>query len=365
MSMIPATELLRSLMRPLVLASAVAFLLGASLAARPLGSVTGGGPLDCTVQVVQGGTELSGLRVSLMPEGRAPSLGRAGPATDLRGRMTVQVSPSSIYRPYLEHTDHHGGFALLVLASIKGERASGFCRQEEIIELPDTLVRVRVEDAVDGTLVANASLGVDNVGVRLEGRPPSDRGVVTLKARTGDDGEVEIPGLAPGRWRITADTSDPPHIAGQSRTWRAERTIELHEGDSVLVELALEEYDRELQVDAEGRLQMYRETLEIDDDEALEDALRELERSKSRYMTAERFGRIEEGMTQQEVVRVGGLVELNRIYYLEGGVMAWLYPRKDLDRWAAVYFERGEDGKSKVYATAFDAETPWAEPESP
>jgi hypothetical protein len=55
--------------------------------------------------------------------------------------------------------------------------------------------------------------------------------VTALKAETGADGSVEIPGLAPGRWEI--------HASSQQGVKHAARQIEVEEGATVLVDLAV------------------------------------------------------------------------------------------------------------------------------
>lgn len=124
------------------------------------------------------------------------------PTTDSAGRTTVRVRPGSAYTAYLERLDRDNGWMFLVLPAIERDNHPDFCRREEVIALPETLVRIRVLDSVLGAPVEGASIGVDNVGVRRKGHRLPDHGVVALKARTGANGEVEIPGLAPGLWRI-------------------------------------------------------------------------------------------------------------------------------------------------------------------
>jgi hypothetical protein len=59
---------------------------------------------------------------------------------------------------------------------------------------------------------------------------------VTLKAETGRDGSVEVPGLAPGVWKFLADTSQSAK--------HAEREVAVQEGASVIVDLAVVPHDR-------------------------------------------------------------------------------------------------------------------------
>lgn len=155
----------------------------------------------------------------------------AAAATDSTGSMTVEVESGRIFTPYLERQAARIGWSLFVLAPIDSTQRPDFCRHAEVIELPDTLVRVRVTDGPGGTPLSGAAVGVDNVGVRLNGDPPAVRGVVTLKAETGSDGSVEIPGLAPGLWEFHANT--PQGVK------HAARRVKVQEGASVVVDLAV------------------------------------------------------------------------------------------------------------------------------
>jgi hypothetical protein len=187
----------------------------------------------CTIRLIHRGQPLPGVHVSVLAEHSVPEMPRmqGAPTTDSTGRMTVRVDVGRTFTPYLDRSGEGIGWALLVLASIDGEKRPDFCRHEEVIELPDTLVRVRVTEALDGKPVSGAGVGLDNVGVRLGGEKPPDRGVVMNKANTGEEGVVEIPGVAPGLWRISAGT--------EQASKHAETTIRVGEGDSVVVDLAL------------------------------------------------------------------------------------------------------------------------------
>lgn len=219
--------------------------------------------LTCTVRVMRGTEPLAGVGVVILTEGEGGR--RPDSVTDSTGRATVRVFPGTKYLPYVSRdfrshpspaprdglnacsSVRQKGFFNAALTAIPDERVPDFCRREgveEVIELPDTLVRVRVRDAESGALVPYAFVGLRNVEVHLEGQPPPDRGIVAVKASTGELGELELPGLPAGRIEIQARDTDPPHIAGQSRVRESKaRTIMLREGDSVLVELAVEEVE--------------------------------------------------------------------------------------------------------------------------
>jgi hypothetical protein len=80
-----------------------------------------------------------------------------------------------------------------------------------------------------------------------------------------------------------------------------------------------------------------------------------------REVTAERFARVERGMTQAQVRSILGPVNLRLVRsFPDRGVETWLYPQ-DEGGTAAVYFRRGaEDEPFVVYELMF--ELPSAEP---
>jgi hypothetical protein len=177
-----------------------------------------------------------GVHITFLAEGAIHEpRARGTPTTDAAGRVGVQVEDRlTTFTPYLVRDSERLGWALFVLPAIDARQRPSFCRDREVIELPDTLVRVNVTE--DGRPLSGAAVGVDNLGVRLGNERPPERGVVTLKARTGLDGILEIPGLAPGTWMISANTR-------QSEK-HAEQQISVREGESVVVDLAVAFHDR-------------------------------------------------------------------------------------------------------------------------
>lgn len=105
-------------------------------------------------------------------------------------------------------------------------------------------------------------------------------------------------------------------------------------------------------------IQIYQQTMNLDpDNEELKAALAEAE--TNRYMTEERFARVEDGMSQDEVRDLLGPVNLRNIRdYEEGERIAWFYPREQQGYAAGVFFQRNDDGGYSVYSTDFDAVTP-------
>ena len=191
---------------------------------------------NCEVRLVHRGQGVPGVRITFLVEGAVHEpLARGAPTTDSAGRARVPVEDRlTTFTPYLVRDRERLGWTLFVLPAIDARQRPSFCRDREVIELPDTLVRVNVTE--DGRPLSGAAVGVDNLGVRLGNERPPERGVVMLKARTGLDGSVEIPGLAPGSWTISANTR-------QSEK-HAEQQISVREGATVVVDLAVAFHDR-------------------------------------------------------------------------------------------------------------------------
>lgn len=208
---------------------------------------------DCMVEVVHGGHPVGDARVSIMANGISPEVGgagstpEAGSTTDALGRVAVRIAPGTTYTPYLERRGSRGSWMLLVLAPIDPAEDVDPCEGgSRRIKLPGTTVRVRVVDSADDAIIPSASVGVRSYGEGGHEAVMRTRGVITLKAVTGQDGEVVLPGLAPGRWKVTASRSDPPHIVGRGRSRRGTRMIEISPGQSQTIELRVEEVVRRL-----------------------------------------------------------------------------------------------------------------------
>jgi hypothetical protein len=78
-----------------------------------------------------------------------------------------------------------------------------------------------------------------------------------------------------------------------------------------------------------------------------------------RYVTAERFALVKEGMTTDEVERALGVPNPHDVRELtDKGVVAWFYPKDASGAAAAVWFEKrsgAERGEMKVYRVDFEA----------
>jgi hypothetical protein len=84
------------------------------------------------------------------------------------------------------------------------------------------------------------------------------------------------------------------------------------------------------------------------------------EAERLRFMDPERFGRIEKGMTEDEVRGELGQVQPQNIRQPAPGQVVWLYPRQDAAA-AAVFFRAGAEGVLQVEETDFEAIAPAAD----
>lgn len=93
--------------------------------------------------------------------------------------------------------------------------------------------------------------------------------------------------------------------------------------------------------------------------------LAELARAREmRFVTAERFARVKEGMSPDEVKALLGPPNLHNVRELPGNVVAWFFDRDEGGAAAGVWFEHRR-GKLTVYATDFAAVEPGAQPPAP
>jgi hypothetical protein len=104
-------------------------------------------------------------------------------------------------------------------------------------------------------------------------------------------------------------------------------------------------------------IQMFEGILEYAPDDP--GVLAALQRAREgRYMTEERFRRVEIGMTQPEVREILGPAHIrNRRSYEEQAVQAWFYPRESDDHHAGVYFWQVA-GQWQVYRLEYEIRDP-------
>jgi tetratricopeptide (TPR) repeat protein len=154
--------------------------------------------------------------------------------------------------------------------------------------------------------------------------------------------------------------ADPP-VEGRPLTRRQQEALRMKSGEEILI--ARDFIDRG--GDYRRAIEIYEAALAVDP--ANPRLRQELERARGmRYMTIERFARVKEGMTPDQVRAVLGQPNLHNVRdYADRGVSAWFYPKGPDGGAAGVWFQR-KDGAARVYELAFEAVPPApASPASP
>jgi hypothetical protein len=155
--------------------------------------------------------------------------------------------------------------------------------------------------------------------------------------------------------RIVTFINEDPWIAGEEKTETQAGAVRMKSAEDLVLALEFVEKggDYKRAGDIIGR------ALEIDpDNQELRDKLAWVE--EMRYMTEERFGAVEIGMTEAQVRELIGSPNLNNVRSFESGRVGWFFPRGQnttADGAAGVYFQP-ERGVLKVYEANFDAVKP-------
>ena len=110
-------------------------------------------------------------------------------------------------------------------------------------------------------------------------------------------------------------------------------------------------------IDAAGDYQraidIYIQSLAFDpDNEKIQAAKAEAE--TLRYMTEERFGAVDKGMTEAEVQAALGTPMRMNVREFEEGLLGWFYPKEAPNTAAGVFFQE-KDGAMEVYKVDFNA----------
>lgn len=101
-------------------------------------------------------------------------------------------------------------------------------------------------------------------------------------------------------------------------------------------------------------IRIYQDAMALDPDNPdLQAALARAE--EMRFMTRERLAEVKNGMTQPEVKKLLGPVNLRNVRdYPERNVVAWFYPVDESGKASAVWFRKNRSGELAVYKTEFE-----------
>lgn len=184
-----------------------------------------------------------------------------------------------------------------------------------------------------------------SAAAQSQGQPPA-AAAAALRAEVGDLSEEF-------RRRLIDFINANPPVEGEPPSGRQLEAIRMKSDEDILI--AREHIEQG--GDFRRAIDIYEAALAVDPENP---RLREeLERARAhRYMTAERFAQVQEGMTQDQVRALLGQPNLNNIReYPERGVSAWFYTRNAEGGAAAVWFEK-KGTAMVVYQADFEAVTP-------
>lgn len=150
--------------------------------------------------------------------------------------------------------------------------------------------------------------------------------------------------------------ADPP-TEGEPLSERQKAALRMKSDEDIL--LAREHIEEG--GDYQRAIEIYEEALAVDPDNPRLAA--ELARARQRrFITAEAFVQVKEGMKEEEVRKLLGQPNLHNVReYPERGVVAWFYPKDESGAGAGVWFEKKPDGLV-VYELDFEAIQPGEAP---
>jgi tetratricopeptide (TPR) repeat protein len=152
------------------------------------------------------------------------------------------------------------------------------------------------------------------------------------------------------RRRLLGFINDNPPPAGEKPSGRALEAIRLKSDEDILI--AREHMEQG--GDYRRAIDIYEAALAVDPDNPR--LKEEMERAQAkRYMTQERFARVQPGMTPDQVRSLLGAPNVNDIReYPQRGVTGWFYAKDSRGAAAAVWFKTSGD-RQTVYEADFDA----------
>lgn len=212
--------------------------------------------------------------------------------------------------------------------------------------LAEAQAQQTAEPATEDEPAAEGEAAAEGEVTGAEGAAPADTAAL--------EQEVQEKADAFGQ-KLVAFINENPITEGEEPTQMQQAALDMYIEENMAI---AREYI-EKGGDYRQAIELYQQTLTLDPDNAtLKQAMADAE--ANRYMTAERFALVEDGMTQEEVRAAIGQVNLRNVReYEEGARVAWFYPREEGSEYAAgVFFERQDDGSYTVYSADFDAMTP-------
>jgi len=153
--------------------------------------------------------------------------------------------------------------------------------------------------------------------------------------------------------RLVALINADPPVQGEPLSERQKAAIRMKSDEDILV--AREHIEEG--GDYQRAIEIYEEALAVDPDNPRLAA--ELAKARQRrFITAEAFAQVKEGMKDAEVRTLLGQPNLHNVReYAERGVIAWFYPKDESGAAAGVWFEK-KPGGLVVYELDFEAIQP-------
>lgn len=211
-------------------------------------------------------------------------------------------------------------------------------KRQELAGLKDQLEATVVEEVVEGDTVAEIVDNTEDLAAQIERL----------------EGEVESLTEEFGN-RLVAFINADPMIEGEAPTEQQVQALRMKSGEDII--LAQEWIDRG--GDYKRAIEIISTALLYDTDNAdLKAALAAAE--ADRYMTEERWAAAKKGMTENDIRKALGQVNLHNIReYPDKDVVAWFYPVAEDGSAAAVWFQPNKkSGVLEVYQIKFEAIRP-------
>ncbi len=227
--------------------------------------------------------------------------------------------------------------------ALQAEKAQLNAQRQELAELRTELETTPVEGSEVAENEAEAQEGADAPAARRE---ELEQRIADLEEEIATDSEEFSS-------RLVTYINSLEIVEGEPLTPEQEAAIRMKSDEDIVVAREWIEKGG----DYRRAISIYEAQLALDPDnpelqEALEDA------QEMRYMTEERFSRVEDGMSRAEVREAIGPVNLHNVQeYPEEETIAWFYPRENTRTPAAVWFRvNNETGLYEVYKADFEAQ---------